>query len=342
MRPLILLTFTVFATSLLADSPTLGQGQFRYRVVADWGRDALAQVQVKNGHSVAVDSMDRLFFLTDDTRNNVIILDAKTGALIKHWTARMPGAHGLSLVKEGEREVLFITDTALHEVRKLSLDGEEITRYQWPEKSGLYAKSDEYRPSKVLHHPDRRLWIFDGYGKDYIHAYAADGTWIKSWGGNLGEGDNQLRHWGPHGGGLDLRDLATPKMVIAMSDQQEIKCFTLDGQFIDKIPFPGGNPRDFVPMGEHSLIPHLGDQWPKDKNAPGFISIIDRDYKIVSNIGAPPAEYKDGILQPMHSDGKTFIHPHGVAVDADGNLFVAQFSSPAAPLLKLERIKETP
>ncbi len=342
MRSLILLTFIVFTTSLLADTLALGQGQFRYRVVTDWGRDALALVQVKNGHSVAVDSQGRLFFLTDDARNNVIILNAKTGALIKHWTARMPGAHGLSLVKESEREVLFITDTALHEVRKLSLDGEEITRYQWPKKSGLYSKADEYRPSKILHHPDGRLWIFDGYGKDYIHACAADGTWIKSWGGNLGEGDNQLLHWGPHGGGLDLRDLTTPKMVIAMSDQQEIKRFTLDGQFIDKTPFPGGNPRDFVLMGEHSLIPHLGDQWPKDKNAPGFISIVDRDFKIVSNIGAPPAEYKNGILQTMHSDGKTFIHPHGVAVDADGNLFVAQFSSPAAPLLKLERVKESP
>ncbi|MEQ1748125.1 MAG: hypothetical protein ABL974_01795 [Prosthecobacter sp.] len=342
MHFLIFLIFTVITTRLQADSPILGQGQFQYRIVAGWGGEALAHVQVKNGHSVAVDSQGRLFLLTDDARNNIIILDAKTGALIKHWTARMPGAHGLTLVKDSEREVLFITDTALHEVRKLSLDGEEIARYPWPEKCGLYAKADEYRPSKVLYHPDGRLWIFDGYGKDYIHTYAADGAWIKSWGGSLGEGENQLRHWGPHGGGLDLRDLTTPKLVIAMSDQQEIKSFTLDGKFIEKILFPGGNPRDFVLMGEHALIPHLGDQWPKDKNAPGFISIVDRDFKIVSNIGAPPAEYRNGVLQPMQSDGKTFIHPHGVTIDADGNLFVAQFSSPAAPLLKLERIKETP
>ena len=335
----LLLFLASFCASLWADATILGQGEFRYRVVSGWGREALAQVQVKNGHSVAVDSVGRLFFLTDDARNNVVILDAKTGALIKHWTARMPGAHGMTLVKENGREVLFITDTALHEVRKLTLDGEELARYPWPEKSGLYAKADEYRPSKILHHPDGRLWIFDGYGKDYIHAYAADGTWIKSWGGNLGDGENQLHHWGPHGGGLDLRDPAAPKIVIAMSDQQEIKRFTLDGQFIDKLPFPGGNPRDFVIMGEHSLIPHLGDQWPKDKNAPGFISIVDHDFKIVSNIGAPPADYQGGVLQPMRSDGKTFIHPHGVTADASGNLFVAQFASPAAPLLKLERLK---
>jgi peptidylamidoglycolate lyase len=148
-----------------------------------------------------------------------------------------------------------------------------------------------------------------------------------------------LKHWGPHGGALDGRDPANPRIIIAMSDQQEIKRFTVEGRFIDKIAMPGGNPRDIVLWGEDAVVPHLGDQWPKDKNAPGFISVVDRNYKIVSNIGAPPAVYENGVLQPMKSDGKTFIHPHGVAVDAEGNLYVAQFASPAAPLLKLERLK---
>ncbi len=335
----LILLFTALCTSLHADSATLGQGQFQYRIVPDWGRAALAQVQVKNGHSVAVDSQGRLFFLTDDARNNIIILDADSGSLIKHWTARMPGAHGMTLIQEAGRELLLITDTALHEVRKLTLDGEELARYPWPEKSGLYRQAADYRPSKILHHPDGRLWIFDGYGKDYIHAFSPDGTWLSAWGGDLGTGENQLLHWGPHGGGLDLHDPASPKIIIAMSDQQQIKRFSLQGQFIDKLPFPGGNPRDIVPMGQHILIPHLGDRWPTDRNSPGFISIVDQDYKIVSNLGAPPAEYIHGQLQPMKSDSKTFIHPHGVAVDTHGHLYVAQFASPTAPLLKLERLK---
>ena len=67
------------ALSLRADSEVLGQGDFRYRVVPDWGREALAKVQVKNGHAVAVDASGRLFFLTDGARNNVIILDAQSG-----------------------------------------------------------------------------------------------------------------------------------------------------------------------------------------------------------------------------------------------------------------------
>jgi len=329
----------LFSLTVSADPILLGQGTYQYRCLPDWGKKALSQVHVKNGHAVAVDSRNRLFFLTDDAQNNILILDATSGDLIKHWTARMPGAHGMSLIKEENHEVLYITDTVLHEVRKLTLEGEELACFSWPKESGLYSKAEDYRPSKILVHPDGRLWIFDGYGKDYIHAYSANGRWLKSWGGNLGEGENQLRHWGPHGGGLDLRDPAKPRIVIAMSDQQEIKNFTLDGQFSSKVHFPGGNPRDFIQIGDHSLIPHLGDNWPQDKNSAGFISIVDQNFKILSNIGAPAAIYKEGILQPMQSDGKTFIHPHGVCTDSEGNLFVAQFASPSMPLLKLERIR---
>jgi peptidylamidoglycolate lyase len=339
IRPAILTTLCLLAAGLSPAEDILGQGEFRYRVVPNWGSEALAQVNVKNGHAVALDAQGRLLFLTDDARNNVILLDPKTGAMIKHWTARMPGAHGMSLVREGVHEVLFITDTQLHEVRKLTLDGEELAHYPWPEQAKLHASAKEYRPSKSIHFPNGEFCVFDGYGKDYIFHYKPDGSLLRWWGGNLGEGESQLKHWGPHGGALDVSDAAHPRIIIAMSDQQEIKRFTAEGQFIDKIAMPGGNPRDIVLWGEHAIVPHLGDQWPKDKNAPGFISIVDREYRIVSNIGAPPALYQDGVLQPMKSDGRTFIHPHAVAVDAAGNFYVAQFASAAAPLLKLERLK---
>lgn len=339
MRTLASILILSVLTLAPAAEAILGQGAFRYQVVPDWGREALARVNVKNGHAVVTDSRGRLLFLTDDARNNVIILDVESGALISQWTARMPGAHGMSLVRDADgSEVVFITDTQLHLVRKLTLDGKELASYPWPAQAKLHANESEYRPSKTTHFKDGSFAVFDGYGKDYIFHYKADGSLLRIWGGDLGEEKNRLKHWGPHGGAFDDRDGA-PRVVIAMSDQQEIRRFSVDGHFIDQIPFPGGNPRDIIPFGTFTIIPHLGDQWPKVKNSPGFISIVDAHWKIVSNIGAPPAEYASGTLQPMQSDRRTFIHPHGVCADAAGNLFVAQFASPAAPLLKLKRVR---
>lgn len=339
MMRILFLVLSLTCTAHAED--LLGQAPHQYRIVKDWAKEALAQVKMKNGHGLAFDAKGRLFVLTDEAQNNILILNPQSGALLGQWTARMPGAHGLALVREDDAgEVLYITDTALHEVRKLRLDGTEVARFPWPEKSGLYGKETDYRPSKTVHHPGGDFWVMDGYGKDYIHHYSAMGTWMESWGGNIGEGENQLLHWGPHGGALDVWDAKTPpRLLIAMSDRQEIKRFTLEGKFVDKIPFPGGNPRDVLPFRNVFIIPHLGDKWPQDRNSPGFISIVDREFRIVSNIGAPPAVYEDGLLQPLKSDGHTFIHPHAVAVDGEGNLYVAQFASPAAPLLKLERVR---
>ena len=339
IAPVLLLLLLLASRPAVFGEEVLGQGEFRYRVVQGWAAQALAQVHVKNGHGLAIDGAGRILFLTDDARNNVIIL-SPAGDLIETWTARMPGAHGLTLTQEGDKEVLFVTDTALHEVRKLTLKGGELLHLPWPESTGLYKKADEYKPSKVLIAPHGEFYVFDGYGKDYVHHYAADGRLMSSWGGSIGEGENQLAHFGPHGGVVDTRDPANPVVFICMSDKQEVKRFTLDGKFIDKFAMPGGNPRDAVLWGDNLFIPHLGDQWPKDKNAPGFVSVLDKHNKVLSNIGGTPPQYDaQGLLQPMHTTTKAFIHPHGVTVDKAGNVYVAQFSSPGAPLIKLERIK---
>lgn len=338
------LTFAVASTLLAGawadDSPLLGQGDFRYRAVDGWARDALLKVKVENGHSLTIDGSGRILFLTDAPQNNLVILSA-AGELIETWTAQMPGAHGLTRVEENGKEALFVTDTALHEVRKFTLEGKELFRLPWPEKSGLYSQASEYGPSKVLQSPKSgEFYVLDGYGKDYVHHYDAGGTLIRSWGGNIGEAENQLAHYGPHGGVVDTRNPQQPVVLICMSDTLEVKNFTLDGKFINKFALPGGNPRDAVIFGEFLFIPHLGDNWPKDKNATGFISVLDRDNRVISNIGGTPPVYDaKGQLQPMRSTGAPFIHPHGVAVDRDGNLYVAQFSSPSAPLIKFERIK---
>ena len=82
-----------------------------------------------------------------------------------------------------------------------------------------------------------------------------------------------------------------PVMILALSDQQKMKRFKLDGTWLDTKSFPGSNPRDVVFHRDHLFVHHLGDNWPKDRNAPGYISVLDRDLKVVANLGGSAPRY---------------------------------------------------
>jgi hypothetical protein len=70
----------------------------------------------------------------------------------------------------------------------------------------------------------------------------------------------------------------------------------------------------------------------------GFVTILDKNNKVVSNIGGSEPQYQDGSLQPMHQTEKIFIHPHDVCVDRDENLYVAQWASGKVYPYKLKRV----
>ncbi|MEY4089843.1 MAG: hypothetical protein RJB55_2114, partial [Verrucomicrobiota bacterium] len=102
---------------------------------------------------------------------------------------------------------------------------------------------------------------------------------------------------------------------------------------------PGGNPRQVRLHGGHFFVAHLADNWPQDRASRGFVSVLDGDLRVLSNVGGTAPEYDDaGRLQRMRSREPVFTHPHDLAVDDDGSLYVAQFASGQTYPLKLERV----
>jgi len=65
---------------------------------------------------------------------------------------------------------------------------------------------------------------------------------------------------------------------------------------------------------------------------------LDKDNKVVSNIGGTEPQYVDGKLQPMKQGDKIFKNPHDVCVDRDENLYVAQWASGKVYPYKLKRV----
>jgi hypothetical protein len=324
----------VRTTSRAQPAPvTLGQGAFRYRVVPGWGI-LNSDTPVKDCHGLARDRAGHIILLTNHVANNVIVYD-HSGKLVHKWGTRFPGAHGLSLVTEGTREVLFITDLTTNRVVKTTLDGTTLDEWRWPEATGKYEKESQYRPSWTLHLPNGEFYVLDGYGRDYLVHYGADGKFRRI----LGGAEGGITHWGPHGGMVDLRQPTKPSLLIAMSDQQHLLSLDLNGQKLAQVPLPGGNPRQIRRHGQHFFVAHLADNWPKDRNSRGFLSVLDADLRVVANLAGTAPVYDDaGKLQPMRHQEPVFIHPHDLLVDDDGSIYVAQFSSNQTYPIKLERV----
>lgn len=311
----------------------LGQGQFRYRVVPGWGVLG-AETPVKNCHGIVCDREGHVILLTDHTANNVVVYD-RSGRLVHKWGSGYPGAHGLSIVTEGSREVLYITDLQSHRVVKTTLDGVVLQEWRWPEETGKYVREADYRPSWTLHHPDGGFFVLDGYGRDYITRYDSAGQFLSIFGGAEGG----ISHWGPHGGMMDDGGKAGPTLLVAMSDQQHLLRLSTEGAVLERVELPGGNPRQIRQQGGFYFVAHLADNWPKDRNSRGFVSVLDCSLKVVANIGGTAPQYDDdGRLRPMAQEGAVFMHPHDVVVDAEGSLYVAQFSSGQTYPVKLERV----
>ena len=137
--------------------------------------------------------------------------------------------HRNQLAKILEEE---LRKTHRFEVIKATPDGKILQEWSLPQNTGKYPKPDEYRPSWTLHLPNGEFFVLDGYGRDYILNYGADGEFKKVFGGAEGG----IVHWGPHGGMIEAPRSGEPTLLIAMSDQQHLLRMSTDGRALGTIP----------------------------------------------------------------------------------------------------------
>ena len=311
----------------------LGHGQFQYKADPKWGIQNSDLIPVNDCHEMVQDKNGRLILLTNETKNNVIIYD-RSGKVLKTWGDQFPGAHGLTLVEEGEEEFMFITDHDRFQVYKTTLDGEILMTLNKPLESGKYTAESVYKPTEVTVLPNGDFYVADGYGLQYIMHYNHKGELQNIFGGR---GDEDHLFQNAHGVCYDDRDPSNPVLLVTARIKNMIKRFSLDGEHIDNIPLPGAYIGRPVIDDENVYVSVLVSKMPWDSKS-GFVIILNKNNQVISVPGGNLPEIESGSLQAMHQTDSLFQHPHDVCVDKDKNLYIPQWNSGKTYPIKLERI----
>ena len=315
--------------------PVIGHGDFRYRVDAEWGV-LDARHPVKDCHELVMDRKGRIFLLTNETKNNILIYD-RSGKLLNSWGDQFPGGHGLSIHDEGGEEFLYITDHELGSVCKTTLDGRMIMTLPNPKAIGAYGACDKYKPTETCIGPNGDIYVADGYGSQFILQFNAKGEFIRKFGGDS-FGEKYFKQ--VHGVTLDTRNPAEPVLMCTDRVKTCFKVFSLDGVYKYSIQTPGAYVSRAVFDGEYM---YSGVCFSALKNHmltynAGFVTILDGQGRVVSNPGGTRPRYRNGVLDPMVQAEPIFKHCHDVCIDADKNVYVAQWNAGNTYPVRLVRV----
>jgi len=287
----------------------LGEGDYTFAWVRDWAR-LPEDKSFGNTHGcIVVDANDRVYVNTD-TENAVMVFEAD-GSFVEAWGKELAGGlHGMTLVREGDREFLYLAHTGRHEVLKATLEGEVLWTLGWPEESGHYASAGEYRPTSVAVAPDGALFVADGYGKSWIHRYDAERRYLGSFGGP-GSELGQLRT--PHGLWLDTGG-DEPTLIVADRENHRLQRFDLEGAPLGSIEGNLRRPCHSHGRGNVLAVADLA----------GRVTLLDREGELLTHLGDnpdPKLRANNGVPRDVWRAGE-FLAPHCAAWDSKGNLYV--------------------
>lgn len=300
----------------------VGKGSLQFELVVGWERlpDGMSHPDVA---AVTTDA-DGNVYLLGRGAHPVMIYD-KGGNLIACWGDGQFSyrTHGMFMTPRGE---LYIVDDGGHSVGRFSSDGmllQAIGPAGVPSPSG-YDGSDLdtitrgagpfNRPTSIAVAPDGKLFVSDGYGNCRIHRFTESGQLEMSWGEpGTRPGEFNLPHcaWAAADG----------RIFVADRENDRIQVFGPNGHFITEwldVQRPQSifiDSSGLVYVGE--LVWHQGNLSHRRgviaNESPARISIFDRDGNVLLR-WSDPDPMKDGY----------FIAPHGIWVDAEGSLYVAE------------------
>ena len=193
------------------------------------------------------------------------------------------------------------------------------------------------RPTGAAIDPQGNLWVTDGANDRFV-IFSPDGVALEAWGtSGSGEGEFTFACRGVRYGGVAFD--ATGNIYVADAGNQRIQKFSPDRTFLTSWPSAGidDNPLLVTDRGNQ-------DETANPPRCPVALTVDGHGHVVVSDRNARAITVYDSGGRPRATGTEPSLLPHGVAVDGDGNIWVAdtanrvlKFSPQGNPLMTWDR-----
>ena len=300
----------------------VGSSSFQYDVDESWAKFP-ADGSAGEAVGVACDSRNRVYVFLRGP--NPVQVFERDGTPVMSWGQGVfVRPHGIFI---GPDDTVYCTDDFDHTVRAFSTTGElRLTLGTSGKPSDTGATTVDYRnikqsagpfnfPTNLAIGPTGDLYVADGYGNARIHRFSPDGRLLHSW-GEPGSGPGQFHV--PHGLAVD----ADGTVYVADRENQRVQLFSPMGEYVGEWRDIARPCQLYIDRAGWIYVAELGfhaGRWPgtgshQPGDTGGRVSIFDRDGKLHARWG--------GGTHPC--DPGDFFAPHGIWVDALGDLYVAE------------------
>jgi DNA-binding beta-propeller fold protein YncE len=308
-----------FASLLAVAAFALNARAVEFKAVPDWAKLPEGRPQIGNMHGdIAVSAAGEVYASVMDPKAGVQVY-GKDGK----WLRNVPNApsdfHGFVIHKDADgTEYIYGPRLGGGNILKLTLDGKEVLNI--PSSAipdDFKVKTKEGKPRVALTGmdvaPDGDLYVTDGYASSYVHRFDKTGKHIKSFGGKKAPYNFTTLHK------IAVDTRFTPIRIIACDrEAMRVVHLSTDGELLGVVAKDLLAPAAICVQGDYALVGEIR----------GAVSVLDKEGKLVTKVSINTEKGETGTNQTKPEKWRPGIvtAPHGVAFNANGDIFVSEYS----------------
>ncbi|HUF74138.1 MAG TPA: hypothetical protein VMR74_14740 [Gammaproteobacteria bacterium] len=258
-------------------------------------------------------------YVSVETEGMGVQVFSADGRYLRSLTEAPADLHGFVIRDAGDGEHIYGVSLRGQRFVKMALDGEivldvardAIPRQYWTE--NRFSSELGVLLSGMDVAPNGDLYVTDGYSSDYVHRFDPQGNYLETFGGKAEPYDFNILHKIAIDTRFDpLRIIATDRL------NDRVVHLGLDGEFLGVVSDDLSLPAALTIDGDNVIVGELE----------GRVTILDKAGNVVARVGTNTDEGIGGNQMPPEEWRTGFVvAPHGIATNAQGDLFVAEFST---------------